>query len=102
MVVFSVLSEVGWVSAKKCQQTHQILEGFFSDSLYYESVIVGVSVTCSPPSGTIGCTTVSGPSTRKDMQKMQMEEPEADEDKVSVHDPVEYILLKLFFLHVLL
>ena len=33
VVVFSALPEVGWVSAKKCQQTHQIWEGFFSDSL---------------------------------------------------------------------
>ena len=34
MVVFSALPEVGWVSAKKCKQTHAIWEGFFSDSLY--------------------------------------------------------------------
>ena len=34
VVLFSALPEVGWVSAKKCKQTHQIWEGFFSDSLY--------------------------------------------------------------------
>ena len=41
VVVFSALPEVGWVSAKKCQQTHQIWEGFFSDSLYVLFIITG-------------------------------------------------------------
>ena len=34
VVVFSALPEVGSVSEKNYQQTHQIWEGFFSDSLY--------------------------------------------------------------------
>ena len=40
MIVFSVLPEIGWVSAKKCKQTHPIWEGFFRDSLYESPLCV--------------------------------------------------------------
>ena len=53
MVVFSTLPEVGWVSVKRCKQTHPIWEGFFSDSLYMVLSFLGLVsfATMSPKGG---------------------------------------------------